>query len=102
MSIAITVIVIAGVIAGVVAVIAVARRKADDDALTTRVKTLAARVAQANQALAKAEAEAAKAQANQTLAEIEFNAAWDAWKAAARLLPTKDSNPFGGCRPDEG
>ena len=86
MSIAITVIVIAGVIAGVVAVIAVARRKADDDALTTRVKTLAARVAQANQ----------------TLAEIEFNAAWDAWKAAARLLPTKDSNPFGGCRPDEG
>ena len=100
MSIAIAITVI--VIAGVVAVIAVVRRKADDDALTTRVKTLAARVAQANQALAKAEAEAAKAQANQTLAEIEFNAAWDAWKAAARLLPTKDSNPFGGCRPDEG
>ncbi len=84
MSIAITV--IAVVIAGVVVVIVVARRKADDDALTTRVKTLAARVAQANQ----------------TLAEIEFNAAWDAWKAAARLLPTKDSSPFGGCRPDEG
>ena len=87
--IAVVIVVVVAVVAGVV----VARRTADDD-LTARVKALAVRARSADLALAEAEA-----------AQVQAEAAWELWGAAAKLLQKDNGNgdnPFKGSRPDKG